>query len=109
MLALADGHLRADRLMAPRRHNALAMYRKVLRKDPGNASALAGIESIKSKLLRFASDASSKGDLELARSQINKVLIIDAGDEAALTALAKLGQAVSVERHAGTRTHRPER
>ena len=92
LLAQAGTHVREDRLMAPRFDNALSVYRKILRAHPGNSDALAGIERIKAKLMEFARDAVAQGDLESARSQINKILLIDAEDSSARTALAHLGE-----------------
>ena len=89
-LVLAEEHLKRDRLMAPRFDNALALFRKVLRLEPQNETALAGIDRIKEKLLAFARAAAAEGDLNTARWQINKVLVIEADDEAALAALAAL-------------------
>lgn len=109
LLASAETHVRADRLMAPRFNNALAAYRKVLRADPENAEALAGIETIKAKLLRFAFDAAGRGDAAAARSQLNKVLAIDAEDEVANAALATFGEEVSPEDFAGLEAYPPER
>lgn len=109
LLASAEAHVRADRLMAPRFNNALAAYRKVLRADPESAEALAGIERIKAKLLRFAFDAAGRGDMEAARSQLNKVLAIDAEDEVAHAALAGFGKDVSFEDFAGLEAYSPER
>ncbi len=93
LLAVADEHIRADRLMAPRFDNALAVYRKVLRADPENEDALAGIERIKAKLMRFAREAVARGDMDTAHNQINKVLVIDTEDRAARAALAEFEEA----------------
>ena len=101
LLARADEHVRADRLMAPRFDNALALYRKVLRAEPHDPEALAGIEKIKDKLMGFARAAVAQGDLEGARSQVNKVLVIDAEDRAARAALANFGEAVPFADFAG--------
>ena len=90
LLTTADMHFNADRLLAPKFNNALFMYQKVLRLSADNPDALAGIERIKAKLLGFASDALAQNDLETARSQLKKILVIDAQDKAARAALAKL-------------------
>ena len=82
--------------MAPRFDNALAVYRKILRADPNNEGALAGIEMIKAKLMGFASDAETQGDMESARGQINKVLLIDAEDSKARAAQVRIGETVSL-------------
>ena len=91
LLATAEEHLKADRLIAPRFNNALSVYQKVLRLDQDNAQAKDGINRIKATLLAYASDAEVQGELEAARNQIMKVLAIDRNDEAATAALATLG------------------
>jgi len=91
LLAIAEEHLQADRLVAPRFDNALTVYLAILRLDPENAEAKDGIDRLKAKLLRYASDAEVQGELEAARSYIMKVLAIDWDDEAARAALATLG------------------
>ena len=87
MLDLARIHVQADRLMAPRFDNALAVYQKILIAEPGNEDALAGIQTIKSRLMAFARDALARGDRASARGQINKVLRIDPEDSTARAAL----------------------
>ena len=78
LLSLAQAHYRADRLVAPRFDNALSTYRKVLRADPGNPAALAGIAALKSKLNEYAQAEAARGDLAGARRQLNKIRLIDA-------------------------------
>ena len=57
----------------------------------------------------FARDAVARGDMETARSQINKVLVIDAEDRAARAALAKFGDAVPFTDFAGLENRAPAR
>ena len=78
LLALAEAHFRADRLVAPRFDNALAAYRKVLQADPENGAALAGVDAIKSKLNEYARAEAERGDLAGARRQLDKVQMIEA-------------------------------
>jgi hypothetical protein len=77
LLALAEAHFRADRLVAPRFDNALAAYRKVLQADPENRAALAGVSAIKSKLNEYARADAERGDLAGARRQLDKVQMIE--------------------------------
>jgi hypothetical protein len=77
LLALADAHYRADRLVAPRFDNALATYRKVLRAAPGNPAALAGIAALKSKINQYAQAEAARGDIVGARRQLDKIRLID--------------------------------
>ena len=90
LLALAEVHFSADRLMAPKFKNALFVYNKVLRLDAQNADAQAGIKKVKAKLMSFAADAQAQNDLETARNQLMKILVIDPQDEPARAALAQL-------------------
>jgi hypothetical protein len=77
MLARAQAHFDADRLVAPRFDNALAVYRQILRANPGNPSALHGIAAIRARLLDYARVASDRGDAVGARSYRQKVRAID--------------------------------
>ena len=90
LLKLAALHFKADRLMAPKYNNALYVYQKILRLDEDNPVAQAGINRIKTKLMRYASDAQAQNDLETARIQLKKILVIDPQDGAARAALEKL-------------------
>ncbi len=90
LLVVAEEHVHADRLMAPRFNNAWAIYKKILRIDPNNQDAAAGIKAITTKLIGFANDATSQGDMESARSQIRKAIRIDSEDEAVRAAWENL-------------------
>lgn len=85
LLAVAEGHFRADRLVAPRFDNALATYRKVLRADPQNSAALAGIAAIKSKVMEYAQAEAARGDLAAARRQLDKIQLIEAQGQAGIS------------------------
>ena len=78
LLALAQEHFKADRLVAPHFDNAFATYRKVLRADPGNPAAMAGIAALKSKLREYAQAEAALGDLAGARRQLDKIRMIEA-------------------------------
>jgi len=77
LLAEADEHVRADRLVAPRFDNALAVYRKILRINPGNPEALNGLATIKAKLVAYARAEASRGDPVSARRHLKKIQTID--------------------------------
>jgi hypothetical protein len=77
LLTLADDHMRADRLLAPRFENALAVYRKILRVNPGNPAALNGLEAIKAKLMAYAQAEADRGDPASARRRLKKIQSID--------------------------------
>ena len=78
LLALAEAHFRADRLVAPRFDNALAAYRKVFQADPENRAALAGVDAINAKLIEYARAEAERGDLAGARRQLAKIRMIEA-------------------------------
>ena len=90
LLKLAASHFKAERLMAPKFDNALFTYLKILKLDAENPDAQAGIKRIKAKLLSYVSVAQAQNDLETARSQLNKILVIDPQDDAARAVLEKL-------------------
>ncbi|MGB5831740.1 MAG: AAA family ATPase [Thiohalocapsa sp.] len=77
MLAQAQAHFDADRLVAPRFDNAFAVYRQILRANPGNSSALNGVAAIRSRLLDYARVESDLGDAVNARSHLQKIRAID--------------------------------
>ncbi len=85
LLALAERHFRADRLVAPRFDNALATYRQVLRADSENSAALAGIAAIKSKLMGFAQAEEARGDHAGARRQLDKIRLIEPESQAGIS------------------------
>jgi hypothetical protein len=78
LLALAEAHFRADRLVAPRFDNALAAYRKVFQADPENRAALAGVDAINAKVIEYARAEAERGDLAGARRQLAKIRMIEA-------------------------------
>jgi hypothetical protein len=80
LLALAARYVREDRLVSPRFDNALAVYREVLRADPGNRAAIEGLDAIRARLLRHAWAEEARGDLDSARRQLIKIQLIDAGE-----------------------------
>jgi type II secretory pathway predicted ATPase ExeA len=80
LLSLASRYVAEDRLVAPRFDNALAVYREVLRADPGNAAAVEGLDAIRARLLEHAWAEEARGDLESARRQLMKIQLIDAGE-----------------------------
>ncbi len=90
LLKLAASHFKADRLMAPKYDNALYVYLKILRLDEENPDAQAGIKRIKTKLMSYASVAQTQNDMETARNQLKKILVIDPQDDKARAALEKL-------------------
>lgn len=77
LLTMADEHVAADRLVAPRFENALAVYQRILRVNPGNPAALSGLTEIKAKLMSYAQAEADRGDPASARRQLKKIQSID--------------------------------
>ncbi|WP_242476788.1 hypothetical protein [Halochromatium glycolicum] len=77
LLSMAEAHLEADRLVAPRFNNALYAYRKVLRIDPGNQEVQSGLRAIRAKLRRFAKEERARGNELGAQRQLNKLSLLE--------------------------------
>ncbi|MGE3104705.1 MAG: protein kinase, partial [Lysobacterales bacterium] len=78
-LARADALLKQGALDQPDGNNALALYREVLRRDPDNLPAAAGIRQVVRALLAAVERALAAGDLEAARKHLDKARSLDAG------------------------------
>ncbi len=96
LLASAEAHFNADRLVAPPFNNALWVYRKILRAEPGNRAALAGLEAIRTKLTRFAREEEALGDTAGARRQLQKIQLLDNSQEGSAGMTAGLAGANDV-------------
>lgn len=86
-LALADGHLAAERL-----DEATAAYQAVLKLHPENSRALAGVVGVETarrnrELLKGAEEAMKKGEPELARQKLRMVLAQSPRHEQAISML----------------------
>ena len=115
LLKRARRHLEADRLLSPRFDNAFFLYREVLGIAPNHVAAQQGIEGmsvmaatndveeIKQRLFVHSEDARLSGDLVSAKSALDKVLLIDSGDQQALSMLYQL-EANPTETVAGRNT-----
>jgi serine/threonine-protein kinase PpkA len=68
-LVQADEALAAGRLGGSDGKSALELYRTVLREDPDNTQALAGVREVGNRLLAQAREALDAGDLERARAR----------------------------------------
>lgn len=78
LLAQAKAHFDADRLVAPRFDNALAIYRQILHLSPGYPSALYGVAAVRARLFTYAQAESERGDVVSSRSYLQKIRSIDA-------------------------------
>jgi hypothetical protein len=67
LLRVCETHFRAHRLTTGRGGTALACYEEVLQKDKGNAEALAGLEKIAAKYVKWAKQALDRGQKDRAR------------------------------------------
>lgn len=103
LLKRARRHLEADRLLSPRFDNALFLYREVLGIVPDHVAAQQGIEEIKQRLFVHSENARLDADLVSAKSALDKVLLIDSGDQQALSMLYQL-EANPTETVAGRNT-----
>ncbi len=72
----------AHRLTTPGENSAHALYREVLRLDPGNDHARRGIEKIVERYVRFALEAIDGRQFARARSMLARARLVDAGHPA---------------------------
>jgi serine/threonine-protein kinase PpkA len=73
MLAECAGHVQANRLTTGRGGNALACYTEVLRQDPGNAQAQAGLQRIAERYIGLAESALRQSDVAKADSFLDRL------------------------------------
>ena len=67
----------AHRLTTPEENSAHALYREVLRLDPGNDHARRGIEKIVERYVRFALEAVERRQFARARSMLARARLVD--------------------------------
>ncbi|OQY53975.1 MAG: hypothetical protein DRR08_31355 [Candidatus Parabeggiatoa sp. nov. 2] len=67
LLRTCEAHFNANRLTSGRGGNALACYEDVLKKDPTNAKALAGLAKIEARYVEWAERALRQGKLDKAK------------------------------------------
>jgi hypothetical protein len=70
LLAEADRALADGRLAGAGAGSALELYRAVLREDPDNAQAIAGVRAVGERLAALAREALAAGDLDAARARL---------------------------------------
>ena len=73
LLAECAAHLRANRLTMGRGGNALDCYNEVLKRDRGNAEALAGIDRIADRYVELTTAALRRGDAKAAKSSLERL------------------------------------
>jgi len=67
LLRICERHYKANRLTVGRGGTALACYEEVLKKDPMNEKALAGIEKIEARYVTWIKRALDKGQMKRAK------------------------------------------
>jgi hypothetical protein len=89
-LRTAQRQIDGDQLTTPPGDNALESYQTVLRRQPGNVEARAGIDRIAAIYAQWAQIAEHKGSPGRARRYIEKALIAKPDDPALLAELQRL-------------------
>jgi serine/threonine protein kinase len=72
LLALADADLKANRLSSPKNANALERYQDVLKHEPNNTRALAGVDAVAQRYAELARSQLAERNLERARSYLER-------------------------------------
>ena len=73
LLRECDGHLRANRLTSGKGGNAAACYGEVLKRDRGNAQALAGLDRIAEYYADSAATAVQRGNTRQAKDALGQL------------------------------------
>ena len=90
LLTLANQQLNNKQLTTPEGANALETYKKVLAKQPGNKSALEGINNVHDRYMSWAFHYEKQNDMDRAIRFYNKALSIDPNNVIARTNLNKI-------------------
>jgi tetratricopeptide (TPR) repeat protein len=77
LLEDADLALAAEHFTFPARDSALALFDRVLVLDPGNETALRGLETIAEHYLALATDAASRRRFEQAQAFVEQAQMVD--------------------------------
>ena len=93
-----------DRLTSPKSDNAYDRYQQVLALSPGNAAALAGLETITQRYLSLARDYAEEGNLARARVLLHRADAISPGHREIVHFTQQLSPAVVSESTAATGT-----
>jgi hypothetical protein len=72
-LRVCEKHFKANRLVTGRGGTALACYREILKKDPSNTKALAGLEKIEARYITWINDALDKERLKKALRHLDRL------------------------------------
>jgi hypothetical protein len=108
LLAAGAAALADDRLTFPQGHSALDRFSAVLRLEPENAEALAGLQEITARYQQLAAEAIEEGELEEADRFVARGLRIDVEDGALLELRQKLNDLLSARELRMAQTLEPE-
>ncbi|HTT08691.1 MAG TPA: protein kinase [Gammaproteobacteria bacterium] len=72
LLQQADADVKALRLASPAGNNALARYRAVLKDDPNNAQAKAGVQAVTDKYVALAQQATAAAQYDKAEAYLKQ-------------------------------------
>ena len=93
LLALADSQFSRKHYTTPKGDNAFETFREVLRLDPGNERALQTLQEMAQIYRGWGDRDFGRGNLERARQNYEKILIIFPEDREALDQLAAINSA----------------
>lgn len=79
LIRLADEDLAANRLSTPPGRNAIARYQEVLKRDPSDARARAGIDAVAARYAKLARQALSRAEVERAQTFYDRGKAIRSG------------------------------
>lgn len=82
LLERARQAFKEDRLTLPAEGSAWQLYRQALQLDPGNKSALRGLEQVVERYVKLALDALDRQQFEQARSLLERARQVDAAHPA---------------------------
>lgn len=86
LLVACERHFQANRLTTGRGGTALECYEEVLKQDPVNAEALAGLEKIEAQYVEWAQQALDNGQVKKAQQYLERLRMVNP-ESTALTAL----------------------
>ncbi len=93
LLARCREHHEAKRLTTPANRNAADCYTDVLRLDPANRQALAGLERIEATYVTWTRSALSKGQIGKARNYLSRLERLNPTNPRLLTLAAAIDEA----------------
>jgi serine/threonine protein kinase len=98
LLQQASKQMQQHHLLEPKSTSALALYRNVLKLEPGNLTASDGLKQIEQQLLGGVSTAMANGDLELASNQLATISSHFGNSQAVHKIQTQLDKAIEAQR-----------